>query len=1707
MALDKNLTQTINLTATGDQLLKPLEAFGKEIARVIRDLNKMSDTMSAGNHKSEDSLRKQVQLLQRLIGEASTLQNILTSSANKRKDALLGVVDETSMGKKVLSASKLRQELNQTTKASEALELRLGKLYQQFNKLGEAGQTIRKTDLEKAYNTEGAIGQLKKLERELALLDLRAQRQGGYKSVDGGKMREEIRKSYNEFLQIAQNPNIWLKNANNVTVLTEKVRALAQAEAQVAREATAAEVALRRSLLASINQTDANLRASLQRGAANFRFTNQEARNFNMMALGQQIDANMVKLKALQQMMSKALNPDSPRDVQTLERLQRAWDNITNKTAEALAMQKAYNALPEQRGKAINQYLFGDGGLAFAGRIGGAMLIVNAIGMVTNALSGAVTSAIAFEDAMARLQAISGSTDEQMVRLSASIREVAANSRYAVEEIAEAATTIAQAGFSGTETGQLLGDALMLAAGSGSTPSEAVDTLTSALGAFNLQATESRRVVDTLMAGLNESKLSIQQMQAAIQYAGATAKENNVQFNELVAIAGSLSNAGIRSGSTIGTGLRQLLVDLKTPTKEFKAELESLGLTMGQVDVKTLGLAQVVKNLTDAGFSAEQAYASFEVRAASAFLAFRNQLDSYDQMALSIAQSGAAMEANERAMDSLSAKWTKLVNILKEGASAGLEDLILILKMLVDGIVWVIESVDYLVNEMNILGVTIGDVLSLGDPFGKMLDQLSTLIYGAGKETERLTTKVQDAEEALASNRQTISSLDDAIQNLILREGTLRNNQIALQAETLTLTSRFEGLAAELGGVAKSYDDLLNAMTRYRNKAVELETQNQLDVAQTNRDLAGNANSRLNENTNKASGLISRPGMFGGLGSNLNNPAVFAAARYYSDRSSTNYRNLSPEALIDEQVVLKTILRDLRALKSEDSSVKQLIVLLEEREANLTTLADALAKAEIAENRVKVNRDRLSPKGKGRTSLITDATQRVEGGLSANRVKEGSGDAELRTVLRDLNQMVSNWERMKQRSTNQAEIANLENDIQAAQGLIAKVEREARIKLEEGADGDGPNGTIGNPREVTLGQPVRGARITSYAGRRKDPFTGKMKYHAGTDYGAASGKPVLAAEEGFVTFAAKKGGYGNLIIIDHGNGVETWYGHLKDGSMLVEMGSYVGKGDQIAAVGSTGRSTGPHLHFEVRQNNQAVDPRITNWKFRINPAQAAASGDKVNDQVERDIQQLQQARANSRVGGAKSRLNTIVTQAKGGALPPSQLNSDFEAASAEYLAAGLEQFDINNPMDGLTGAGLEARALARAEAEQKLREDIANFHAQLWNAVADAAGKDLELALKVAEDAFNQGVYDAEAPVRDVTMRGNMLQNRTNRTQYGAGTAYLQEREAEQVTLDADRKKVDLYGQRAFDITAAITTYDAEIASLEKGSEAYNQALAKRNEAERQLVDVLREKAALQQTINERTGQYTTIPLEQRLRGSAQAWLESSGAMDSWSKRAENAVAPTLDKLTQGFTEFFTSVLDGSKSFGQALKDMIGMFIEFVMQMIIQALALEAVKGILSLFGLSLPGAFNGGIVKKGPQIAYDTTGFYDGGLVPGLYNGGVTRMWGGGRVNRGTPLRDSAMYELAEGEYVVRNKSVRDIGVDNMEMINKHGAAGLAKVAGAGSMFTNIQAPKQETNVWIVQDKKEAGIGPNDVLVTVQNDILQNGVTKRLIKQVAQGA
>lgn len=126
------------------------------------------------------------------------------------------------------------------------------------------------------------------------------------------------------------------------------------------------------------------------------------------------------------------------------------------------------------------------------------------------------------------------------------------------------------------------------------------------------------------------------------------------------------------------------------------------------------------------------------------------------------------------------------------------------------------------------------------------------------------------------------------------------------------------------------------------------------------------------------------------------------------------------------------------------------------------------------------------------------------------------------------------------------------------------------------------------------GRPIKKGWLSSHYGHRTDPFTGKLAWHKGVDFAGKEDSPIISVAAGVVTWSGDRYGYGNLVEVSHGDGYVTRYGHNKEN--LVEVGDVVKKGQQVAKMGSTGRSTGHHVHFEVFLNGKAMNPK--NYIYR-----------------------------------------------------------------------------------------------------------------------------------------------------------------------------------------------------------------------------------------------------------------------------------------------------------------------------------------------------------------------------------------------------------------------------------------------------------------------------------------------------------------------------
>ena len=219
-----------------------------------------------------------------------------------------------------------------------------------------------------------------------------------------------------------------------------------------------------------------------------------------------------------------------------------------------------------------------------------------------------------------------------------------------------------------------------------------------------------------------------------------------------------------------------------------------------------------------------------------------------------------------------------------------------------------------------------------------------------------------------------------------------------------------------------------------------------------------------------------------------------------------------------------------------------------------------------------------------RKSLATLQSQTSK--LNAQRSQVEMKKNEISLIMQ---QLLAQKNELNAQSSYQKEfIKHLKTNREALESAIVQLERDSTSIgqiIRQRSIGDSRGIIITGRGVMTV--PVD-AEITSGFGYRMHPILGYQKFHSGLDFGSDSGSTIRSAAAGVVIYAQWYGGYGNTVIVDHGGGFTTLYGHTE--GFYVAEGSTVQKGQPIAAVGSTGLSTGPHLHFEVRQNGEPIDP-------------------------------------------------------------------------------------------------------------------------------------------------------------------------------------------------------------------------------------------------------------------------------------------------------------------------------------------------------------------------------------------------------------------------------------------------------------------------------------------------------------------------------------
>ena len=305
---------------------------------------------------------------------------------------------------------------------------------------------------------------------------------------------------------------------------------------------------------------------------------------------------------------------------------------------------------------------------------------------------------------------------------------------------------------------------------------------------------------------------------------------------------------------------------------------------------------------------------------------------------------------------------------------------------------------------------------------------------------------------------------------------------------------------------------------------------------------------------------------------------------YLSPQGKTFHQEMAEEFAKEEELVQAKVeennqYEDMKKrikYMYENGNVQFIEILLESQ-----TIADFLNKAEYISTISEYDRDMLDE-----FQAVVEDVEQQEAEIQKEYDEMGDMQDELISKQEEVSTLVSEKE---------AQISELDSQLGDTNAKLAELEEAAAAaqrKQSESSSGYVPNGGGGSviTGNGTFTHPCPGyTYISSYFGYREQPIPGASTNHKGMDFAAGTGTPIYAAASGTVVFAAYSGNAGNMITINHGNGLTTTYMHCNQ--IFVSSGQSVGKGQNIATVGSTGNSSGPHLHFQVEQGGVPVNPQ------------------------------------------------------------------------------------------------------------------------------------------------------------------------------------------------------------------------------------------------------------------------------------------------------------------------------------------------------------------------------------------------------------------------------------------------------------------------------------------------------------------------------------
>lgn len=439
-----------------------------------------------------------------------------------------------------------------------------------------------------------------------------------------------------------------------------------------------------------------------------------------------------------------------------------------------------------------------------------------------------------FEKAMYNVQSITGATNSTIAQLGLTVKDIASTTKFSAVEVADGMTMIAQAGFSASQSMQMMQSISNLATGTLTDMKTTVDLVTSAMVVFNIEAHNASRVSDVFANAVNKSKLTMDKIKTAFNYIGPVARDAGVSFEETAVSMMLLANSG-QKASTIGTGLRNVFSTLLSPSKKLTEAANAAGVALVDLDPRVNSMKTIIENLAVVVRDSSVALDVFGKRGSTAVLSLTNGLKDYDRLINSVQRVGSAADMASKQQEGLYVRWKNLhdraqlvaVTLGENGLTGALGVLIDKFSSLLNAINQANESMGgrvlikatMLGTAFTTLGVTLAGII-------KFFPMLWSGIKAGNVALATMATRIMGVKAASDAAGASMKALTALSMNVgILAAFTALSLAISYATEKAKeLENKIKDLAVEIGrikGQIAAYEDALMDFNKYQQGTEE----------------------------------------------------------------------------------------------------------------------------------------------------------------------------------------------------------------------------------------------------------------------------------------------------------------------------------------------------------------------------------------------------------------------------------------------------------------------------------------------------------------------------------------------------------------------------------------------------------------------------------------------------------------------------------------------------------------------------------------------------------------------------------------------------------------------------------------------------------------------------------------------------------------------